>query len=713
MVAEPFRGGVPAEPRAPLGRGVFACLLVGTIALAVGLRVAFWWMQARSGAVQPGDSLEYYQGAVSLLTGAGYLTGLKWIRPPLYPLALAATFAVTGIDLVRAMLVQAVVSGVGVLAFAALGSALFRRRDVALLSALIAALFIPFAAYSSVLFAEAIFIMLMSAFFALVLIPIDRASRSVSASGESRFRPRWSILAGVTLGLAILTRAVALFFLPLVVIGTLADHWISPRAGRGSRLRPVLAHGSLTVLVAALTVAPWTVRNAVVFQRFVPVETNGGISFWYGTVANDRALAQGEEVLAQTPNLADKQRIAMDFAFQDIARDPLQYVARVRYKVVSLWQLGSRNYAAGGIVSFDPDGHSLGLTPGELPLLLSLLGDAQYVALVLLGIWGYCYAPRSSRSVLLLLWVIFGTAMSGLTTAHPRLRLPLLVAFVPYAAAALLAVSRAAGRLRWPSIRPGVVPTLLSVAFLLLIFTQHYARFARAQAIVWLGDRSDPAVYHRAYAVNPANPLWLMAAADQEAREQDWARAEASYARAAEQEPRSLYAQVRLMQMALRQGDAPGAARALAVLRSMGRDNNDLLRWAWWRVDTPPRGTLSPASAQAIGHIAGFTPTEQGSDERWTQATARLRLQPRQTCRRLVLELRGRGNDQRVEVETPGRTVTLAVSPARAVYQVPLAPSACDQDRPFEVTLRTATAVRDVGRQPWPVGVAVSGVNLE
>ncbi|MBV9787593.1 MAG: hypothetical protein JOZ51_05435, partial [Chloroflexi bacterium] len=84
----------------------FALLLTATTLLAVGLRIVFWWMQSRSGAVQPGDSTEYVQGALHLLQGS-YATGDKWLRPPLYPLFLAATFAVVGVDLSRAMLVQA------------------------------------------------------------------------------------------------------------------------------------------------------------------------------------------------------------------------------------------------------------------------------------------------------------------------------------------------------------------------------------------------------------------------------------------------------------------------------------------------------------------------------------------------------------------------------------------------------------------------------
>ncbi len=702
----------------------FVLLLAGTTLLAIGLRIGFWWMQSRSGAVQPGDSTEYVQGALHLLLHGDYATGPKWLRPPLYPVFLAATFAGTGIDLSRAMLVQALVAGLGVLPFAALGYALFRRRDIAVVSALIAALFVPFAAYGSVLFAEALFVVLIAGFFALVpySVPDEQPSK------------RRALLAGVLLGLATLTRAVGLFFIPLVVVGIAVDAWKNKEqraenkeqrtknrvpSGRTkvqtsfvSLFRCSLFVSLFVVLGSILVIAPWTLRNALVHHRLIAVDTNGGVSFWYGAVHNDAELAQGEAQLAALPNLADKQRAALALAFDAISHDPLRYLSRVRYKVVSLWQLGSRNYAAGGIVSFDPDGYSLGQTPGELPIPLSLLGDAQYVLLVIGGIWGFCYAPRTRRSVLLVLWVLFGTLMSGLTIGHPRLRLPLLVVFVPYAAWAALMLPSIVGTLRarrWAT----VCATLVTLGFLAVIHTQHYGRWARAQLTIWRGDRSDPALYHQAYALNPANPLWLMAAADREAQAGDWARAERTYAQAAAQEPRSLYTRIKLMQAALRRADQQQAIEQHNAIREQGRDTNDLLLWAWSRLDPPATAVVDPTQPSAIGQIVGFTPTQPGDDERWTMQAAQVRLDPIADCRQLSLTLRGHQPDQPVQIVVADQITTINITTARAVYHVPLEAQTCQAAQPLIVTIQTVARVLDSDAQPWPVGVAVTKVSLE
>ncbi|HEY0605933.1 MAG TPA: glycosyltransferase family 39 protein [Herpetosiphonaceae bacterium] len=686
----------------------FALLLTATTLLAIGLRVVFWWMQSRSGAVQPGDSTEYVQGALHLLQGS-YATGDKWLRPPLYPLFLAATFAIVGIDLSRAMLVQAIVTGLGVLPFAALGYAVFRRRDIAGASALIAALFVPFAAYGSVLFAEALFVVLIAASFAL--LPYGQ---------PEKLSRRRLFLAGVLLGLATLTRAVGLFFIPLLALALIAEYWKNKQTKnkeqKGLALPPGLSRillGSwFLVLGSFLVIAPWTLRNALAYDRFVAVDTNGGISFWYGAVHNDDELAAGEAQLAALPNLADKQRAALALAFDAIARDPGRYLSGVRYKIVSLWQLSSRNYAAGGIISYDPDGYSLGQTPGELPLPLSLLADAQYVLLVLGGVWGFCFAPRESRSLVLVLWLIFGTLMSGITIGHPRLRLPLLVAFVPYATwCALMLPSLARSlRLRW---RAATIAALVTLGFLGVIYTQNYVRWTRALLTVKAGDQTSAATYQQAYAINPANPLWLMAAADRESHGGDWSRAEQDYKQAVEQESRSLYAHVRLIQAAFLRGDEQQAQQHLAAIRELGRDNNDLLLWAWSRFSTHSTATIQPTSPDALGLILGFVLTQPGSDERWTMQTAQLRLEPASDCGQLSLTLRGHQPNQPVGVEVGGRITTINITTERSVYHVPLEAGLCQAGRPLLVTLRTPTQVLDADTQPWPVGAAVAQVSLE
>jgi hypothetical protein len=85
------------------------------------------------------------------------------------------------------------------------------------------------------------------------------------AAGGDR---RWLIAAGVLCELAVLTRSNApALLLPLAIaVASAGERPLRARLGRAAAL----------VGVAALVVAPWTLRNAVALDAFVPVTTEAG-----------------------------------------------------------------------------------------------------------------------------------------------------------------------------------------------------------------------------------------------------------------------------------------------------------------------------------------------------------------------------------------------------------------------------------------------------
>ena len=101
---------------------------------------------------------------------------------------------------------------------------------------------------------------------------------------RSTHRWRWVLLAGFLGGLTILTRANALvLLLPLGLAVWTVRPRFSPRA---------LAAPAVLVVLALVTVSPWTIRNAIVFDRFIPVSTQLG-SALAGTY-NDQARLDKE-----------------------------------------------------------------------------------------------------------------------------------------------------------------------------------------------------------------------------------------------------------------------------------------------------------------------------------------------------------------------------------------------------------------------------------
>jgi 4-amino-4-deoxy-L-arabinose transferase-like glycosyltransferase len=144
---------------------------------------------------------------------------------------------------------------------ALLSARIFGRRPIALATGAAAALHPTFLWNTTDIQSEPLFTSLLMAAGFLLLVATDRPSSTLA------------LLAGAALGLAALTRSSALALAPL-----LAAPLFDPRY-------PARARGHLAaaaVLGFALTLAPWTVRNALVFGELVPVNDASGNAFYQG-----------------------------------------------------------------------------------------------------------------------------------------------------------------------------------------------------------------------------------------------------------------------------------------------------------------------------------------------------------------------------------------------------------------------------------------------
>lgn len=676
---------------------ILALSLVATIAVAC--RVWFWSWQASAGAVQPGDPEEYYRAALHILQGGYHDTG-KWLRPPVYPAFLALLFAIGGVDVRLALLGQAIITGVGTLAFAWLGARLFASRAVGLLSATIAAVFVPFASFGSVLFAEALFV----TWLALALTLLDGAL--VTGSW------RWALLAGLVLALATLTRAVALLFIP---IAALLVFGLATPAQRSARLALPIA----LLLGAGLLIGPWTVRNYLVHQRLILADTNGGISMWFGTVRSEEDRQAGERAIFSLPNLADRQTLAVRMTIERIREDPWFFLGRMRYKIASLFLLQSRSFAVGDVVTISPRDEQIALSAGENPRPLSLLADIQYIVIMLAGIAGLCFAPSWRRAAPVVTWFAFGVLLSALTVAHHRLRLPLVGALIPFAAYALWRFPTALHALRRGLSRSALARLgmmLLGWAiFFALIFSTRYLTWARAEWIA-IGGRqalargdvaAAEAAFQAARAADPSNSLRAIALGDLAFAQGDLIAAATWFAEARTLEPRSLYALAMEGWIATLRGDVAGAADAHTRIAGFGRDTNDFYAWAWQAAPTPAPARLVPGDAAAIGHFVGFAPATFDLPEgRWTLGTAKVRLGG---CGAVRLALRGPAG-RPVTLRAADVERTLALSGATETVELPLNSHPCDPSAPLVVTIQSRTGLLDLERAPWYVGVAVLSV---
>jgi 4-amino-4-deoxy-L-arabinose transferase-like glycosyltransferase len=213
------------------------------------------------------DSADYDRSAVSLVQHgtfpSSYLAakgGPTGFRPPLFPIALAGVYELTGTGSATsrweaARIFEALLGAVAVLLLSLIALRIWGRRT-ALIAGAIAAVDPPLILVGSSLLSESLF------------IPLVLGATLVALVYRDQPRLRWALLSGVLIGLAALTRGNGVFLaIPLAFLVWTAR----PRLRRRSIAVPLAL-----LVAAALTISPWTIRNEVVFGQFVPISTETG-----------------------------------------------------------------------------------------------------------------------------------------------------------------------------------------------------------------------------------------------------------------------------------------------------------------------------------------------------------------------------------------------------------------------------------------------------
>jgi 4-amino-4-deoxy-L-arabinose transferase-like glycosyltransferase len=224
------------------------------------------------------DAFEYDYYARSIAQGegftrSGYLKqgGPTAIRGPAYPYLLGFTYAVSGESTTAGRLLNALLGALTVALIFVLGSRIWGFR-VGLVGALFAAIFPPLVLLSRDLVSESLFLPL-ELLTVLCMMNFRRAGGSAA----------WAAATGLALGAAILTRNTGVVLVVPVAIG------LAP-AGLGPWVRR-LRGPAIGLACAVLLMTPWLIRDAIEFDRFVPVTTSGGISI-SGTY-NETSYGQG------------------------------------------------------------------------------------------------------------------------------------------------------------------------------------------------------------------------------------------------------------------------------------------------------------------------------------------------------------------------------------------------------------------------------------
>lgn len=417
----------------PTGRAPWIVVAVG-----VALRLAWATVGARSpqGLADPGI---YYRTALRIADGSGYVSindHPTAYYPPGYPWFLGSFQWVLervglGSHTVGAIAVaQALLSGVAIAAVIVVGDRLGGRR-VGIAAGAVLALWPNLVVHSSLMLSETLFVTLLS--LALAGIVTLRGA-------TGRFVWWRAVLAGGALGAATLVRPQVLLAAAAIVLG-----WVICRLP----WRDVLARTAVLVVGVMVVVAPWTIRNAIVFGELIPVSTNDGDNLCVGFSTE----TTGYFTMPESCNTVElytagpeaelrRQATTRDRALEFIRRHPAE-LPELTWK--KLWY----TYRT------DSDGIWASMSFGQDPWLTGwgrrvydVVSTVYYAAVMVAAAVGAVLAWRRSWStrradptaVALVLGALASSAVPALFFGDPRFKVAATPFYAPLAAVAVVAV---------------------------------------------------------------------------------------------------------------------------------------------------------------------------------------------------------------------------------------------------------------------------------
>ncbi|HEU5301545.1 MAG TPA: glycosyltransferase family 39 protein [Acidimicrobiia bacterium] len=304
----------------------FGRWLAAIVAAAFALRVAYTVGQTAPHDRSLYDSIYYLVQSQAVVRGDGFARPFAMLpnadHPPLTTLVITPAtwlFGVTA-DTVAQRLTMSIVGTGAVAAIGMLGRAV-RGPQVGLFAAGIAAVYPNLFMNDGIVMAESLAALTVA--LGLWAAYRLRATRSIRAA----------IALGVCCGFAALARAELLLLAPALAVPMMLG---ANRAAWREWIRPVLAVGAVTALV----VAPWVVRNMVVFEEPALMGTGDGLVLLgancdrvYG---GERIGSWGIECTGAAPLKADaavlsrRQRDqAFDYIEDHLGRVPAVVAARV------------------------------------------------------------------------------------------------------------------------------------------------------------------------------------------------------------------------------------------------------------------------------------------------------------------------------------------------------------------------------------------------
>jgi hypothetical protein len=418
----------------------------------------------------------------------------------------------------------------------------------------------------------------------------------------------------------------------------------------------VIRQALLLIACCLAIVLPWTARNYIVYQRFIPVDTLGQINLWLDLDAVDKRDDHINQ-LRQLPQ-ADRAAFALAHARAILAADPLKPFRPMWDTFRHIWKL---QFVEDFFVK-----NGFYTRPLRESAPLGLVGDLIWLVFTLCGLIGLARPAREGwhNRLFMLAWLGYSFVTVLVFHVEPRYLLPIWTLLGLYGAWVLAGGWGLGGQQQTTEHRPSSI--VHRPSSMVLIITQ--IALAIAFFALLLSYRQYPSVIASGLARERG-----MRAGEQAYAANDYPAAEQSFRAALAAQPDFVDARVDLALAVAAQGRREEAAGLLhrgdsrrtdlligvlagdggdtdkaqaTIARSEATAGEDIQAWALQWMRPAPRTQLALDGASDIGYISGFSSAEgdDGRRFRWLKGAGQIVLPlpaPLRPAQAVVLRMTG------------------------------------------------------------------------
>jgi len=277
-----------------------------------------------------GDADFYDYFATSVSQGKGILNQLgkpTAFYPPVYPLFLAFIYMVFGKSYLFYKIAQAFIGALTCITIYFIGKALL-NQNIGLIAAIIASCYHFFIVSNTLMMSESIFT------FFLVLAVF------LWIQFHRREGIRYPTLLGLSLALASLTKVAFLYFIIVIFLAELLNAKQLDNLNYGFYKKIFICFLGFIFLMSL-----WTIRNYLVFHKFIYSSTQTGITLYsayhprdekiFGLNANDATFKEAEKIESEV----ERSDFLIKKTIESIKKNPQKLYKYLPLKIMNFWNV--------------------------------------------------------------------------------------------------------------------------------------------------------------------------------------------------------------------------------------------------------------------------------------------------------------------------------------------------------------------------------------